>query len=110
MIPTSRKRGFSDDRIIEIAVAITNSPARTTPKSSQLQRGEMPKARMNTNTTTKFRTRLNTLLRTTASGITRRGNCVLRTTDSWFTIELTAVLVASWKKPNSTMFSSSRTA
>ena len=46
---------------------------------------------------------------TTASGITSRGNCVLRTTDSWATIEPTAITVASWKKPNSTMLNSSRT-
>ena len=69
----------------------------------------MPQARMNTNTTIRLSPRLKRLVSTTASGITRRGNCVLRTTDSWLTIEVTAVIVASWKKPNSTMLNSSRT-
>ncbi len=62
---------------------------------------------MNTTTTIRFSSRLKMLVSTTASGMTRRGNCVLRTTASWPTHELTAVTVASWKKENSTMFISS---
>ena len=62
------------------------------------------------NTTTRFSSRLKKLVRITASGITRRGNWVFRTTASWLTIEPTAVVVASWKKPNSTMLKSSSTA
>jgi len=50
---------------------------------------------------------LKRLVRTTASGITSRGNCVFRTTDSWVTIAGTACVVASWKKPNRTMLNSS---
>ena len=46
---------------------------------------------------------------TTASGITSRGNCVLRTTAPAPTIEVTAITVASGKKPNSTMLNSSST-
>ena len=49
------------------------------------------------------------MVSTTASGITSRGNCVLRTTPSCATIDVTAMPVASWKKPNSTMLNSSST-
>ena len=38
-----------------------------------------------------------------------RGNCILRTSASRSTTDATARRVASWKKLNSTMFSSSRT-
>ena len=48
-------------------------------------------------------------VRTIESGITRRGNCVLRTIPSWATTEVTAVVVDSWKKPNRTMLNRSRT-
>ena len=64
---------------------------------------------MKTKTTTRFSARLKKLVSTTASGMTRRGNCVLRTTASWLTIDPTAVPVASWKKPKSTTLSSSST-
>ena len=55
------------------------------------------------NTTTRFSARLKRLVRTTASGITIRGNWVLRTTPSWPTTELVAVTVASAKNPKRTM-------
>ena len=90
-------------------MVIAISTRRITGKSSHVHIGVTPKARMNTNTTTRLSTRLKNAVSTTASGITRRGNCVLRTTPSWPTIELTAMPVASWKKPNSTMLNSSST-
>ncbi len=46
-------------------------------------------------------------MRTTESGITRRGNCIFRTTPSWAATEVTARWVASAKKVNSMMLSSS---
>jgi hypothetical protein len=46
---------------------------------------------------------------TVASGITRRGNWVLRTTPSWATTEVTPLVVDSWKKVKRTIPSSSRT-
>ena len=109
MIPRSRNRGNSEDTIIDTAVVRTNSDARTTGISSQVHVGETPKARMKMNTTTRFRSRLKSAVRTTASGITRRGNCVFLTTPSWVTIEPTAVVVASWKNPKSTMLNNSMT-
>ena len=69
----------------------------------------MPYASTNTNTTIRLSTRLKTLVSTTASGMTSRGNCVLRTIASWVRTEPTEVFVASWKKPNSTMLSSRNT-
>ena len=48
-------------------------------------------------TATRFSPRLNTPVNTTESGITRRGNWVLRTTLSWLTTEVTEREVASWK-------------
>ena len=65
--------------------------------------------RMNAKTTTRFSPRLKSVVSTTASGITNRGNCVFRTTDSCATIDWTAVLVASEKKLNSTMLKSRST-
>ena len=46
---------------------------------------------------------------TVESGITRRGNWVLRTTPSWATTEVTAIVVASWKKVKRTIPISSST-
>src|SRR4051794_34360612 len=109
MIAVSRKRGNSDETIIDTAMVSTSSRARITGKSSQVQVGSTPEASTKTATTTRFSPRLNRLVSTTASGMTRRGKWVLRTTDSWLTIELTAVIVASWKKPKSTTLKSSST-
>ncbi len=61
------------------------------------------------NATIRFSPRLKPAVSTTDSGITIRGNCVLRTIASWATTEPTEVLVASWKKPNSTMLNSRST-
>src|SRR5215212_4542413 len=107
MIAVSRKRGYSDETIIDTAEVSTTIATRTNGNRSQLQCGPMPQPRMKRKTTTRLSVRLKRLVSTTASGITSRGNCVLRTTDSWLTIELTAVVVASWKKPKSTMLNSS---
>jgi hypothetical protein len=109
MIPMSRKRGNSAATIIETAAVIVTSSATISGNRSQVHSGVTPKARMNTNTTTRFSPRLKRVASTTASGITARGNCVLRTTASWPTIDPTARPVASWKKPNSTTPRSSRT-
>ena len=46
---------------------------------------------------------------TTASGITKRGKCILRTRFSRCTTEETDAPVAAWKKLNKTMFINSRT-
>ena len=61
------------------------------------------------NETSRFSVKLKSVVSTTPSGMTRRGNCVLRTTASWPTIELTDSPVASWKNPNSTMLKSRNT-
>src|SRR5680860_422076 len=105
----SLKRGNRDETTIDTAVVIANSSTTTTGNSTQVQAGAMPQARMNTNTTTRLSPRLNIAVRTTARGITRRGNWVFLTTVSWLTIDCTAVTVASEKKPNSTMLNSSST-
>ena len=63
--------------------------------SSQLQRGSMPDASTKTITTTKFRTKFRNVVSTTDSGITSRGKCTLRTSDSRSGTEPTAVPVAS---------------
>src|SRR5215207_3209962 len=110
MIAMSRNRGNSDETIIDTAAVITTRAASTSGNSSHVHVGVTPNASRNTSTTTRLSPRLNRLVTTTESGITRRGNWVLRTTDSWLTIELTAALVASWKKPNSTMLNRSSTA
>ena len=64
---------------------------------------------MKTKTTIRLREKLKPPVSTTESGITRRGNWVLRTTPSWATTEVTAFCVASWKKVKRTMPSSSST-
>ena len=109
MITRSRNRGYSADRIIDTAVVITVRASNRTGNSSQVHIGSTPNARMNTNATSRFGSRLNRLVSTVASGITRRGNCVLRITDSLPTIDPTAVIVASWKNPKSTMSNSRNT-
>ena len=48
----------------------------------------MPKAKRKTKTITMFRKRLKAAVRTVASGITSRGNWVLRTMPSWATTEV----------------------
>ena len=78
----SRKRGYSDETIIETAVVSTKSSTSTSGKSSHVQVGSMPQARMKMKTTTRLRPRLKRVVSTTASGITSRGNCVFLTTDS----------------------------
>ena len=64
---------------------------------------------MKARTTTRLRQRLKAPVSTVESGITRRGNWVLRTTPSWATTEVTALVVASWKKVKRTIPSSSST-
>ena len=85
----------------------TNSAATAKGKSSQVQAGSTPKAKTKTKTTTRLRQKLKTPVRTVESGITRRGNWVLRTTPSWATTEVTELVVDSWKKVKRTIPSSS---
>ena len=104
MIAVSRKRTYREERSSDTAVAKTKRTATITGKSSQVHCGETPNARMKMRTTTRLTARLNRLVRTTASGITRRGNCVFRTTPSWLTTERTDAPVDSEKKPKRTTF------
>ena len=82
MIWTSRKRGNSEETIIATAVVITNSAASSGTTSSHDQAGAIPKASTNANATTRFSPRLKKHVTTIDRGMTRRGNCVLRTTPS----------------------------
>src|SRR5689334_6511499 len=109
MIATSRKRGYSAETIIDTATVKATSAASRSGTSSHVHVGDTPEATTNTITTTTFSARLNTLVSTTASGMTSRGNCVFRTIDSWATIDPTALPVASENTPNTTMFASSST-
>ncbi len=68
----------------------TKSAATANGKSSQVQVGSTPQARMKTKTTTRLRQKLKAAVSTVASGITSRGNWVLRTIPSWVTTEVTA--------------------
>ena len=92
MIPVSRKRGLSAETIIDDRRRDDTSAAtRTSGSSSQVHVGSTPATRMKT----KHRRpgsapRLKRPVSTTASGITSRGNWVLRTIDSEATIEPTA--------------------
>ncbi len=67
--------------------------------ASQVILGATPEAAMKTSTAIRLRHRLNRLVSTTESGITRRGNCILRTILSLVTTERTARVVASEKSP-----------
>ena len=58
---------------------------------------------MKAKTTIRLRQKLKAPVSTVASGITSRGNWVLRTTPSWATTEVTAFVVDSWKKVKRTM-------
>ncbi len=64
---------------------------------------------MKIRTTIRFIPRLKRPVTTTESGITMRGNWVLRTTLSWLTTDCTAPCVASEKSPKRTTLKSSRT-
>ena len=65
---------------------------------------------MKMNTAIMFSPRFKTLVSTKASGMTRRGNWVLRTIPSLSTTEVSACCVDSVKKVNSMMLKSRRTA
>ena len=60
-------------------------------------------------TAIRFSARLKRAVSTTASGITSRGNWVLRTTLSCLTTEVTDAELASWKNVNRTTLNSSST-
>ena len=91
------------------AAVKTARASRVNGKSSQVQLGSTPKAKMKAKTTTRLVARLKSPVSTIESGITRRGNWVLRTTPSCVTTEVTELLVASWKKVKTTIPSSSST-
>ena len=92
MIARSRKRGNSDETIIDTADRDDDQQrqhdAGTAATSTSARRRRRAGRRA---PTTRFSPRLNRLVSTTASGITSRGNCVLRTTPSCATIDVTAV-------------------
>ena len=75
----------------------TASTATISGSASQVSLGPTPEAAMKTSTAIRLRQRLNRLVSTTESGITRRGNCILRTMFSLLTTERTARVVASEK-------------
>src|SRR4051794_17640329 len=106
MIATSRKRTYSVETSIATHAVSTMIATRISGKSSQVHIGATPKASRKITTATRFAPRLKRLVRTIDIGITRRGNWVLRTTPSWLTTELTASVVASWKKLNTTTLNS----
>jgi|SRR3712207_2210943 len=109
MIAVSRKRGYKADRAVATAVVRTKSRTSTSGNSSHVQCGPTPAATTKTSTTARFTPRLKRLVTTTARGMTRRGNWLLRTTDSWLTMDGTACDVASWKNEKRTMLNSSST-
>ncbi len=61
---------------------------------------------MKTTTAIMFMPRLKRPVSTIDSGITSRGNCVLRTIPSRAATEKVATFVVSWKKPKKTMLKS----
>ena len=88
-------------------VAKTASIATISGSSSQLSIGVTPSSSAKPSTTTRFSARLNSASSTTDSGITMRGNWILRTRFSRSTTLRTAPAVASAKKVNSTIEPSS---
>ena len=106
MIPTSRKRGYRAETIIETAVVNTNIGSRITGSSSQVQTGETPSTRMNTKLTIRFRPRLNSVVQTTASGYHQPRELGLADHRLVAHDRGTAIVVASWKKPNRTTLNS----
>ncbi len=75
----SRRLTNSADRSIAIPVAKTASIATISGSSSQLSIGVTPSSSAKPSTTTRFSARLNDASSTTESGITMRGNWILRT-------------------------------
>src|ERR1700755_2875684 len=98
MIATSRERTSKTECDIPTAARKTKRTATASGKRNQVQVGSTPKAKRKTRTITRLRPRLKRPGRTVEIGITRRGNCVLRTTPSWATTEVTEFVVDSWKK------------
>src|SRR5215218_2147550 len=109
MIAMSRKRTKSTESAMLTPAVKAKRNASATGKSSQVQAGSTPKAKRKTKTITRLTPKLRALVTTVESGITRRGNWVLRTMPSWETTEVTELVVASWKKVKRTMPSSSIT-
>ena len=75
-------------------MVMTASAATISGSASQVSLGSTPVASRKTNTAIRLRQRLKRPVSTTESGITRRGNCILRTMFSLFTTERTARVVA----------------
>ena len=73
-----------------VAAVSTKRAANATGKRSQVQVGSTPQARTKARTTIRLRQKLKAAVITVASGITSRGNWVLRTTASWVATEVTA--------------------
>src|SRR3954447_22037590 len=79
---TSRELTYSDERIIATPEVNITSGISTSGSSAHVQRGSTPSIRMKTKTATMFAARLSSDVTTTDSGITSRGKCILRTSDS----------------------------
>ena len=91
----------------ETASVITSIPRHSSGISSQVAVGSRPVARTMASTATRLRAKLKTLVRTTEQGTTARGNAILRSVDSFWTIEGRARLVASVKNWKSSRLRSS---
>ena len=110
MIARSRKRGYSDETIIDTAVVSDEQRPAPAGSSSHVHIGSTPKASRKTSTTTRFSAEVEQ-----RSSARRRAGSPAAGTASCArpppapTIDVTACRVASWKKPNSTMLNSSST-
>ena len=73
MIAMSRKRGYSEETIIETATVNTSEREQDQREQQPGRIGVTPNASRKTSTATRFSPRLNRLVSTTASGITSAG-------------------------------------
>ncbi len=105
----SRKRTNSAESSIARPVEKTTSSERISGSSSQLSIGRTPEISAKSSTTTRFSSRLKKDSSTIASGMTMRGNWILRTRFSRSKTLRTAPPVASPKNVNSTIEPSSCT-
>jgi len=98
----SRKRTNNAESSIDQPSASVISITRINGSSSHCRRGRAPSTKVNTATAKKFTQRLKPAVSTTAKGIARRGNWILRTKLSRSTTQRTEPAVASAKKLNIT--------
>ena len=107
MIAMSRKRGYSEATSIDTATVIAISSDQHDGNSSQVHIGVTPKASMKTKTTTRLSAEVEEAREHDGERDDQARELRLAHHRSWPTIDPTAVPVASWKKPKSTMLSSS---